>query len=283
MGIISNIMATNDILSKTLVTGADGMAGSYINFGVKTDRGSLDVTNLEAVLNAGRTYKPRAVIHLAAETDMDRCESEPDRAYRVNAVGTYNVAALAKELDAKMVYVSTGGVFDGVKKSPYEENDAPNPQTYYGRSKHLGELIVRGMLDNYIIARTCWLFGGGPEKDKKFISKIISQFDKGEVKAANDQFGSPTFAKDFIKALCGLIKGGKTGIFHVVNSGTGSRCEVAKEAAKILGIKADIIPVSSDYFPNKAPVIFNQGLASDTIFLRPWQEALKEYLEKEWA
>lgn len=273
----------NDILSRTLVTGAGGMAGNYIDFGIKTDRGSLDVTNLEAVLNSGRAHRPRAVIHLAAETDMDICESEPDRAYRVNASGTYNMAILAKELDAKMVYVSTGGVFDGAKKSPYEENDTPNPLTYYGRSKYLGELIVRGMLDDCIIARTCWLFGGGPEKDKKFISKIISQFDKGEVRAANDQFGSPTFAKDFIKALCGLIKEDKAGIFHVVNSGISSRYEVAKEAAKILGIEADIIPVSSDYFPSKAPLIFNQSLVSNTVCLRPWQEALKEYLEKEWV
>ena len=267
---------------KVFITGARGMAGSYLNFGIKTDRESLDVTDLKMVLDAGRKHKPKVIIHLAAQTDMDKCENDPDHAYKINAIGTYNMAELAKEIGAKMVYVSTGGVFDGKKDGLYGEDDTPNPQTYYGRSKYLGELIVRGMLNDYIIARTCWLFGGGPEKDKKFISKIINQFDKTEIKAVDDQFGSPTFAKDFMKTLCGLIKDGKTGIFHVVNNGACSRFEEAKETAKILGAKTKITPVSSDNFPEKTPVIFNQGLASNTVFLRPWREALREYLEKEW-
>ena len=272
----------NDVLSKTLITGADGMAGSYVDFGIKTDRQSLDVTDLKMVLDVGRKYKPAAIIHLAAQTDMNLCESDPDHAYKVNAIGTYNVAILAKELGAKMVYVSTGGVFDGKKEGLYEENDTPNPQTYYGRSKYLGELIARSMPNDYIIARTCWLFGGGPEKDKKFVSKIVSQFDKPEIKAVDDQFGSPTFAKDFIKGVCDLIKENKIGIFHVANRGACSRYEVTREAAKILGAKTKITPVSSNNFPGKTPVIFNQGLASSSVFLRPWQEALREYLEKEW-
>lgn len=272
----------NDILSRALITGADGMAGSYVDFGTKTDKNSLDITNLEEILNAGRKHEPKVIIHLAAETDMDLCEKDPDRAYRINSVGTYNVVLLAKELGAKMVYVSTGGVFDGTKKLPYEENDIPNPQSYYGRSKYLGELIVQGMLNDYIISRTCWLFGGGPEKDKKFISKIIKQLYKDEIKIVNDQFGSPTHAKDFIKALCGLIKQDKVGIFHVANSGVSSRYEVAKETAKILVAATKIVPVSSDHFPSKVPVIFNQGLVSKTITLRPWQEALREYIKEEW-
>jgi len=267
---------------KVLITGARGMAGSYLNFGIKTDRESLDVTDLKMVLDAGRKHKPKVIIHLAAQTDMDKCENDPDHAYKINAIGTYNMAELAKEIGAKMVYVSTGGVFDGKKDGLYGEDDTPNPQTYYGRSKYLGELIVRGMLNDYIIARTCWLFGGGPGKDKKFISKIISQFEKAEIKAVDDQFGSPTFAKDFIKTLCGLIKDGKTGIFHIVNGGACSRFEEAKEAVKILGAKTKITPVSSDSFPEKTPVIFNQGLISRAVSLRPWQEALREYIEKEW-
>ena len=127
---------------KTLVTGARGMVGSYMDFGIKTDRDTLDVTNLEAVLAIVKAHKPKVIMHLAALTDLDVAEKNPALAYNINTVGTYNVALAARMIKAKLVYISSTGVFDGTKKGPYNEKDVPNPQNYYGHSKYAGELII---------------------------------------------------------------------------------------------------------------------------------------------
>ncbi len=179
-------------LSKVLTTGAGGMVGSYIDFGIKTTRRDLDITDLNETVKVIKSHKPEAIIHLAAETDMERCERDPKHAYLINSIGTYNVAIAAKEIGAKLVYVSTIGVFGGDSSGAYCETSEPNPQNYYGRSKYLGELIVKGMLDDYIIARAGWMFGGGPLKDKKFVAKIIKQLKSKEIKAVNDISSSPT-------------------------------------------------------------------------------------------
>src|SRR3990167_5636218 len=142
-------------LADILITGADGMVGSYIDFGVKTDRTSLDVTNREQVMGIVKKFKPTVIIHLAALTDVDRCEREPELADQINAQGTYHMAIAAKEVGAKLIYISTAGVFDGIKKDPYTERDIPNPQNAYGRSKYRGEVFVQEMLEDYIIARVC--------------------------------------------------------------------------------------------------------------------------------
>jgi len=272
----------SDIFSETLITGADGMVGSYIDFGIKTDRQSLDVTDPGEVIAAFKKHRPKVVIHLASETDVDRCERESERAYFVNSVGTYHVASAAKEIGAKLIYISTADVFDGKKKSPYNENDEPNPQSFYGRSKYLGELAVRGLLENHLILRVCWMMGGGPGKDKKFVAKIIEQLGNKEIFALDDHFGSPTFAKDLVHAIRILIKEDKKGLYHMANSGVASRCEMAKFIFDFLGGRANIQAVKSDFFKLPAARPKNGGLTSKLNLMRPWQEGLKEYLETEW-
>lgn len=269
-------------LDKVLITGANGMVGSYVDFGIKTNRRSLDITDLNEVLSVCKKYKPSAIIHLAAETDVDRCERDPEYAYMVNAVGTYHMAVAAKELGIKLVYVSTAGVFDGTKKNSYNEKDVPNPQNYYGRTKFLGELAVRGILDNYIIARVCWMFGGGPSKDQKFVAKIINQLDKPEIKVVTDQIGSPTFGKDLISGIKKLISQDARGIYNLANSGVCSRYEFAEMIVKNLGKKTKVIPVKMSDFKMDAPRTFNEGMVSKIKTQRSWQSALKEYLETEW-
>lgn len=275
----------DDLLSNTLITGAGGMIGSYIDFGVKTDRESLDIVNSDAVLAVFQKHKPDVIIHLAAETDMAICEKDPLRAYNVNVIGTYNIAKAAKLIGTKLVYVSTDAVFDGVKKSPYFEDDMPNPQNVYGRSKYLGELIIQGLGGDYLIVRTSWIFGGGPEKDKKFVAKIMNQLKDNnikEIKVINDVYSSPTFAKDFVNALKNLILNGEKGIFHIVNSGVASRYDVAKELVQITGSHVKLVSVSAGFFPSDIKAINTGGLASKKIKLRSWQEALEEYVQNEW-
>lgn len=258
------------------------MAGSYVDFGIKTDRRLLDVTDFEETLKIVKFYNPKIIIHLAAETDVDRCERDPEYAYSVNAIGTYNIVTAAKEIKAKLVYISTAGVFDGEKNEPYNEEDEPNPQNHYGRSKYVGELIVRGMLKDYIIARACWMFGGGPMKDQKFVAKIIKQLQNPEIRAVDNQFGSPTFGKDLIAGIKNLLTQGKSGVFHLANKGVCSRYDVARQIVENLKLKTKVIPVSHSFFNLSAKRVNNEGMASKIDIMRPWQEALKEYLETEW-
>ncbi len=270
---------------KTLITGGDGMVGSYIDFGIKTDRHELDVTNLEAVMAAVKKHKPKIILHLAALTDLDVGEKNPTLAYHINTIGTYNVALAARAFKAKLVYISSTGVFDGTKKSPYTEKDVPNPQNYYGHSKYAGELIIQSMLKDYIIARACWMFGGGPARDKKFIAKIVAQLNKPEtteIKALNDVKGSPTFGKDLGNALKKLIAKNARGVFHLTNKGTCTRFDVAKVIVQTLKPGVKVLGVNSSYFNLPAKRVTNESATSKVSLMRPWQEALREYLKTEW-
>ena len=267
---------------RTLVTGANGMVGSYIDFGIKTDRKTLDVTDLRAVMAAVKKHKPKVILHLAALTDLDYCEKNTAEAYLVNSVGVYNVALTAREVGAKLVYISTAGIFDGAKRGLYKEGDLGKPQNHYGHSKDLGELAIRSLLKNYIIARACWMFGGGPKKDKKFAAKVIAQFDKPEIKALSDSWGSPTYAKDLIEALKLLIAKDARGTFHLAGKGRGSRYEVAKLITQTLKPDIRVIPVNGEYFNLPAKRVANEALHSKVNLMRPWREAFKEYLETEW-
>ena len=258
------------------------MVGSYIDFGVKTDRKTLDITKLDEVRAAVRLHDPNIIIHLAALTDLDYCEKNPTEAYLVNSVGTYNIALVAREIGAKLVYISTAGIFDGKKKGYYSEGDPGNPQNHYGHSKYLGELAVQSLLKNYIIARVCWVFGGGPKEDKKFVSKIIAQFDKPEINALNDSWGSPTYGKDLIGALKKLIVKNAKGIYHLAGKGRGSRYDVAKFIVETLKSKSLVKAVDSSYFNLPARRVRNEALNSKVKLMRPWREALREYLETEW-
>lgn len=272
----------NKYLQKILVTGSDGMVGSYIDFGIKTDVNTLDVSDLSAVKKAFKKYKPEIVLHAAAETDVDRCEKKPEHAYRINTIGTYNVAITARRFNAKMVYISTGGVFDGKKKEPYTEEDIPNPQNIHWRTKFLGEVMVRDIVPRFLIVRTGWMFGGGPKKDKKFVAKVIKQLHLPEIKATSDIIGSPTFGKDLIDGIKFLLKEEKIGFYHLVNKNICSRYDIAREIVYTLKASTKVTPVSFNYFNLGAPRIASEAMRSKINIMRPWQEALKEYLLTEW-
>jgi dTDP-4-dehydrorhamnose reductase len=230
-----------------------------------------------------RKYKPKVIIHLAAETDVMRCERDPQHAYFVNSIGTYNVAVAAREVGAKLVYISTSAVFDGTKKKPYAETDVPNPQDYYGRSKYLGEVIVKDMLSDYLIVRIAWVFGGGPKKDQKFVAKMIVQMKNDEIKVVRDSYGSPTYGKDLVEALKKLIVGGKKGIFHLSNKGTASRLDIVSEIARITNPKTRVSEVDPSYFGLAKKVGNNESMASKARLMRSWRGALREYIADEWS
>lgn len=265
---------------RILVTGSEGMLGSYIDFGIRFTKQTLDITDLDAVTAACLKHRPSVIVHLAGLTDLALCEREPARAYHVNTVGTYYMALAARAVGAKLVFLSTSGVFDGTKKGPYTEDDIPNPINVYGHSKYLAEAAIATLLDNYLIVRTSWLFGGGSMGDKKFVGKILAQRKSAEVRAVKDRHGSPTYAKDLTKALEQLIVENKRGVVHI-SGGTATRYDVALEALKLIGSDAKIIPTSPTDFVDSYKSGVNESVP-DSPYLRPWREALAEYIRTEW-
>lgn len=277
-------MKTNSIFDTALITGADGMIGSYIPFGIRTNHRSLDVTNFSEVMRVCNEHKPKLIVHLAAETDVDHCERDETYAYRINAAGAYHMAIAARTIGAKLVYLSTSSVFDGSKDEPYTEDDIPLPRSTYAHSKYLGELAVAGLLQDYLILRIAWVFGGGPEKDQKFVAKILKQISNPEIKVVSGKRGSPTYGKDVIVGMCRLIEEGKSGLYHMGNAGAPTRTDVVREIVRITGSHAHVQEVSASYFGLSADAgrPDNESMVSRVPYMRSWQDALKEYIETEW-
>jgi len=271
---------------KILITGSGGMLGNYVDFGVRTTHKDLDVQDLNSVRASCKKHMPKVILHLAAATDLAECEQNPEKAYQINSVGTYNIALVAREIGAQVVYISTCSVFDGEKDGPYIEDDVPNPQSQYGHSKYLGELAVSGMSSNHIIARAGWMLGGGPEKDHKFVAKILEQLNKSSIEVVNDKQGSPVYGKDFIDKILQLVEEGNTGVFHVVNDGAPTRADIAREIIRITNASTKVIEIdtakptsfSTTYISGK-----NESMRSRTVSLRSWQEALADYIQTEWG
>ncbi len=293
-------------MARVLVTGASGVVGGYVSevfsdhelilTDIAGDVERLDVGDPVAVRNLFAEQRPDTVIHLAAATDVDLCEQDPDLAYRTNALGTQNVARACKEVGAVLVYTSTAGVFGGDKPEPYTEFDEPGPANVYGHAKLAGERAVETLLDRWYIARAGWMVGGGPQ-DRKFVGKMIELIEAGNttLRAVDDKFGSPTFAKDLARGIRHLLDTGHFGLYHLVNSGGNcSRYEVAVELCRILG-RADVTvePVSSAFFPLPAPRARSEAMVNYKLRLlgidpmRPWRDALRTYVADEltalWA
>lgn len=285
---------------RTLITGANGMLGTALcreleknNFKIYAtdvsrdgDSKHLDIRDLGELLGAIEGFKPDIVFHLAAETDVDKCEIEPEHAYLTNTIGTENVALACQKTDTVMVYISTAGVFDGNKNEPYNEFDTPNPINIYGKSKWEGEKIVGSLLSKYFIFRAGWMMGGG-KKDKKFVGKIVNLLkNKNELSVVNDKIGTPTFVDDLAKCMISMIKTDRYGLFHMANKGICSRYDIACEIVKILRRKdVKINPVNSAAFPLPAPRGRSEAMVNFKLDLlglnsmRTWQEALHQYLK----
>ncbi len=267
----------NDRRVDLLVTGGSGMVGSQVHSGRKPSRAELDVTDSARVERTLRRYRPCAVLHLAAIVDMARCEAHPDEAYRVNVLGTYNLALSCRALGIPLVCLSSCAVFDGVKKTPYRENDIPHPLNVYGSTKLIGEQIVRELVPEHLIIRTGWLFGG--TADKKFVRKCLEAFRQGNsVRATNDRFGSPTYVPDLVRAIMQLVSKRGRGTYHVVNSGRASYFDMARALKTIGGFSPTVTPVSClDVEAHGLKRGKNEVLASRRMRLRPWQAALRAY------
>ena len=234
---------------RVLVTGAGGQVGRelvsvFSNGGHEVagfDHATLDITDRDAVHAAVVEFHPDAVVHSAAWTAVDACESDPDRAFAVNAMGTRFIVEAARLVGAPVHYISTDYVFDGTKASPYVEWDQTNPQSVYGASKLAGE---RELDDNSSIIRTSWVCGFHGPNMVKTILRLSGEHDT--LSFVNDQRGCPTFADDLAKMIARIVSDRRTGIFHVTNAGAVSWFEFAQEVLRASGQDPDrVLPVAT--------------------------------------
>ncbi len=275
---------------RILITGANGQLGMDLQNALKGHtlypfaRAELDITAGWQTIETIARSQPEVVIHAAAYTNVDGCESDPDLAYRINAVGTRNVAVGCQQCGAAMVYVSTDFVFDGKKREPYLEFDEPNPLSVYGRSKLAGERYVQSLLNKYFIVRTSWLYG---KHGKNFVRTMLDLARQGkQLKVVDDQVGSPTYSFDLAKTIRHLVETPFYGIYHVSNRGAVSWYGFAKKIFELAGMDVSLEPATSDELgrPARRPAysVFRRFALETSIGdeMRPWEEALSEYLKE---
>jgi len=241
-----------------------------------------DITDLPAICRAISLFRPDAVIHAAAMTNVDGCEQDPQAAYRVNALGTRNMAVAAQQCGAALAYISTDYVFDGAQAEPYWEFDDPSPLSVYGRSKWAGEQFVRSLAPRHYVARTAWLYGQGPRNFVETVLRLARE--RGSLRMVTDEIGSPTYAPDLAEALSRLIRLPAYGTYHLVNMGTCSRFEWAREILSLAGL-IDVELLPSENYQRLARVpkhseLRNFAGAELGIVLRPWRQALADYMRQ---
>jgi dTDP-4-dehydrorhamnose reductase len=250
----------------------------------------LDFRDFEQYKKDVVAFKPDYLFHLGAYTDLEYCENNSDDTYLTNTISVENAVQIANELDIPILYISTAGIFDG-NKELYDDWDQPNPLGVYARSKYMGERYVVENAKRFLVCRAGWMMGAGPQKDKKFIQKLMKQLNEGkkELFIVDDKDGTPTFTHDFAKNVKELIEKEYWGLYNMVCGGQTSRLEVANELLSLLNLKDEIKIniVNSDYFKDvyfaeRPPCerLVNRKLNLRGInLMQDWKSALKEYIE----
>jgi len=278
-------------MKKIIVTGCNGQLGRAINKVyasiadvelVNTDVGELDITNIEEVIHFVSEIKPYAIINCAAYTAVDKCEEEEELAFKINALGPRNLSIAASKEHAKIIHVSTDYIFSGDAISPYTEYNKANPQGAYGRTKLAGENFVKEFSSNYFILRTAWLYGEG----KNFVKTMLQLAETKEiVQVVNDQYGTPTSAKELAKAIQYLVNSENYGVFHATCEGQTNWANFAEEIFSLAGKNTIVQGISTAEYKTLAKrpaysVLDNQMFRlTGTYQFADWKDALKEYME----
>lgn len=276
---------------KVFVTGVKGQLGHDV-MNELTERGiqavgvdieEMDITDAACVARVIKEAAPDAVIHCAAYTAVDAAEENEELCRRVNAEGPRNIAMVCRELDIKMIYISTDYVFSGQGDRPWEPDDAREPQSVYGQTKYEGELAVQELLDKYFIVRIAWVFGINGKNFVKTMLKLAETHDT--IRVVNDQFGSPTYTYDLAKLLADMVLTEKYGIYHATNEGSCSWYDFACAIFEEAGVSVNVVPVTTEEYGAKAKRPANSRMNKDKLAeqgfekLPPWQDALKRYVE----
>ncbi len=274
---------------RILITGAQGQVGQALVAALRnhdliaTNHATLDISD-PSVAGQIAELQPDLVIHPAAFTNVDGCARDPDRALRINGLGTKHVALACQQLDIPLVYISTNEVFDGRANQPYTEFDIPRPINAYGQSKWVGEQVVQQLLRRFYIVRIAWVFGG----ERNFVRTMLRLAqERAELAVVDDEIGNPTYAPDVAHAVARLIEQPAYGIYHFVNEGYCSRFEFAGELLRQAGYShIQLKPIKlAEYKRDSTPPPFSAlrnfvGATDLGLQLRPWQAALAEFLSQ---
>lgn len=275
-----------------LVTGANGQLGQSLQFISKHysdiqfhfySSSELDITNKNNIKETFSLIKPDFCINAAAYTAVDKAETETEKASLVNVIGAKNMAQICNEFYATLIHVSTDFVFDGIKETPYTEEDTTNPQGVYGKTKREGEMEIIKNLKHYFIVRTSWLYSSFGNNFMKTMLKLSKERDKLNV--VNDQIGTPTHAIDLAQALVKIILSGSKnyGIYHFSNEGNTSWYGFAKEIFNINNTIIDLKPIPTSEFPTPAvrpkySVLDKSKIKAEFhISIKEWADSLKFY------
>jgi len=250
---------------KILITGVSGLLGSKMAYHFSRETSweilgtynrnrvdipvslhKTDLANEKEVNKLVSSINPAVITHTAALTGVDYCETHKEEAWKINVNGTKNIAEIAEEINAKLIYISTDYVFDG-EKGMYKENDQTHPVDYYGETKLKGEKVVKEICDDYLIVRPSVLYGRNPVK-LNFVTWVIKELKEGnKINIVKDQFNTPTLADDLAELILELIKKEKWGIFHISGSERISRFDFALKLAEVFDLNKDLIkPITTE-------------------------------------
>ncbi|MBN2653098.1 MAG: NAD(P)-dependent oxidoreductase [Spirochaetales bacterium] len=279
---------------KVLVTGVYGLLGSTIKleapsnfeiFGYDID--TLDITDSAAVAKVVEEISPDLVIHCAALTNVDYCEEHPDQAFRINVTGTINLLKACMGRNIKFVYISSTGIYGDYFEKEYSELDNPEPLSIHHKTKFLAERAVHSHVNNFLIVRIGWLFGGNEQIKKNFIKARIDEAKKNPLLYSDPgQKGNPTYVCDLVKQLFVLLENNCIGVYNVVGEGTATRYEYVKEIIRLSGVNSRVEAGTPEMFVRKAPVSWNESAKNFRLELenlsvmRSWKLALAEFIEK---
>ena len=281
---------------KVLLTGGKGMLGRTITAEltdfeiIPTDLPDGDITDARGFDELLKTHRPDTVIHCAAMTAVDRCESETELAFKLNAFGTANVAAACHRNNIRLIAISTDYVFNGTLNRPYNEFDKPDGgNTVYGKSKFAGEEAIRCHCPDHVICRISWLYGaGGPS----FVHTMLKLADgsRPELKVVSDQIGNPTSTLAVARQLRNILNRRElVGTFHLTCEGEASWADFAEEIFKLQNVAQKVTPCRTDEFPRPAPRPANSRLEKLMLKIAGlppmphWKEALAEFLKQEFV
>jgi dTDP-4-dehydrorhamnose reductase len=272
---------------RVLLAGAGGQLGLELA-GIIPERGhevvalgrqGLDVSDPGAVGDAIDEHEPETVINASAYTNVDGCEEETDLAYSVNALGPRNLAQACERRGCELLHVSTNYVFDGRNGRPYEPFDPPNPISAYGRTKLAGEEYVMRLMNRWYVVRSAGVYGRG----HNFVRTMLRVAEKRDsLKVKDDEFISPTYARDLADGIVGVVEDGRYGLYHLTNAGSCSWYEFTREIFRLAGVETEVVPIPGSEYPLPAARPANGVLSPlGSPGLRHWREALADYLERE--
>ncbi len=252
---------------------------------IEAPHGVLDITLEDNVSDFISTHTPDIIVNCAAFTNVDKCETESEAAFKVNTSGPKYIAAAAKKYGARVIHISTDFVFEGNSNRPYTEEDQTNPLSEYGRTKLEGERNIQSHCDSYLIVRTSWLFG---HNGINFAAKMLELAEHNEeLSVVTDEIVSPTYTPDLAGALWELIKQECEGVINVSNDGSCSLYEWAEYIFETMGYKIKINPMKLSEYKRPAKVPLNSTLNCQKFTtitgmrMRPWKEAVASYLKKQ--